>query len=143
MPRVIKRTPATTTTFPAQPPPPATGKPTRARSSNRLSTQPPAPTAPAPDNGEEEHTGKEKDEQFPFNPKYDEPKPYIFPNLPRSEGQGQQDPTLTDPFAKPAKNAKGRTPLPSDDLVARRKAARLARQREEEQANDRDEEDQN
>ncbi|KAK8071768.1 hypothetical protein PG996_005116 [Apiospora saccharicola] len=44
---------------------------------------------------------------------------------PRDEEEvEEEDPTIDNPFAKPPKNAKGRTPLPSKELIARRKAAR-------------------
>lgn len=45
----------------------------------------------------------------------------------------QEDPTLTNPFAKPLKNADGRTPLPPPELIARRRAAKLAMQPDAEQ----------
>lgn len=126
---------------PSQPP---ASKRIDVRRSTGLPRKP--PTVPETHNAEEELLSNEKVEQFPFNPHYDDPKPWVFPNLKSlyvrpsaalasqlNENQEDQDPTLSDPFAKPAKNAKGRTPLPSDELVARRKAAKLARQRKEEQ----------
>ncbi|KAK8008256.1 hypothetical protein PG991_010807 [Apiospora marii] len=125
---------------PSEPP---AGQRGRIRRSARISSVKPS-TFTEPHHGEEQHPGNEKVERFPFNPKYEDPKPWIFPNLKRP-GEHQEDPTLANPFAKPPKNEKGRTPLPSQGLMQRRKDAQRPSQREgeqDEEEQDRDEEDQ-
>ncbi|KAK7915061.1 hypothetical protein PG985_012764 [Apiospora marii] len=106
--------------------------------STRISARP--STVTEPDHGEEERPNNEKLERFPFNPQYEDPKPWIFPNLKRP-GEHLEDPTLASPFAKPPKNEKGRTPLPSEGLIQRRKDAQHPRQREKEQEGDEDDQD--